>query len=514
MRNYSIIILFLLFSSLAEAQLTDSLSGVKNNDYYDYLNCKYQFCTIENSSVLDVYEVKDFSEFSIRYSAENGSFKNVYQALNAQTYTLSAKGMKKLNKVKLFGFFDYDKLLEQNKNWNYTINDDFDYPLILSDSLGGDWKKDRYKLGFKGSLDEVLGFLNLGLGIDYSVFMGGKDSDPRPENLANFYAVKPGFNFDLSKKHSLGVYGVFENYQEDIEVINEYGVGGRVLYKIIGLRQFFQPELHSTYEYTYSGKTFGGGISHVFQSASIVLTNYFSYKSSLSKAISDPLAALVLPETNELVSNAETDAENLIDKLAFSSNLWLETGTIRQQFKAYGSLKYLKTYVPRSEQVDFVNDHFNLGFLYSYEKSSGHSNSFKFNFQLDFFSDEYKNSLYGKADHQFMLLQASVQKPISLNAKNELLPIIGVSQKINTNAALIINPESPFIEEETIVTTHVVYPWFDYLSSNYTYIDLKLNYINKSVATYFFRAGVQYSRMFGIESKYRDSFCFSIGLIF
>lgn len=105
--------------------------------------------------------------------------------------------------------------------------------------------------------DKLFGKIYSGIGLDYTLFHGGKNSDPRPKNLGMDVSFKPGLTFEINSSNFIGLAGIYRIYKEDLDLINEYGIGGNTLFKIIGLGQFGTPEVKTSLTYRYFKNEFG-----------------------------------------------------------------------------------------------------------------------------------------------------------------------------------------------------------------------------------------------------------------
>lgn len=196
---------------------------------------------------------------------ENGDFKKSQQAADDRQFGFHSSRYQRLKKGVIYGSFNYIQQWSNQVNWSDVLDPYRGTPYIIADSIGGNWKKQRYDLELKAATAPLLGErMVLGAGIKYSVFTGARQNDPRPLNNAGELTLTPSLVYRLGKNQQLGINGVYGFYKEDISFELKNTNVTHSLYKLLGLGQVTSPPsiLATAASRYYKGKKYGAALQY------------------------------------------------------------------------------------------------------------------------------------------------------------------------------------------------------------------------------------------------------------
>lgn len=479
-----------------------------NNSFW--LNC-------QNSAGICFSGVREFSKVELKAGYEQGDYHNVFQPQSSQFYGFLSKGIKTLGKLHFMGAFDYNRDQSKGIAWSQMMDAERSSPLVIADSIGGDWTKDRYNLSLKMGSEPLWGWLHLGLGTHYAVGHGGRDNDPRPKSLTNSFALIPSVFVELSGNHKVGASYSVRSYKQDIDIANRSGVGSSTIFKIFGLSLLENPMVKSTVEYRIEGFN---------QSADLLYTlklngwNTFArvgYGLVTEESIFTPYKAMVDNQTGEVSHIPVKEVKFAETQLELTYGLELNTSYNPQRVQVSYSQNDAEAYKYSNQQVEYNRVSRQIGILYSaFIGSANQSKAFALhlgsryawqNTQQAFYAEKQVNTLNVnlRAEKAFLLFrrQSTVSATAEWNGR--------------IKSSLDINPESEFIKPETEITKPVVWNTFYFEESSWASASLAWNIYLRSKSTVRPYFGVNVSGLKVINSEafaneYRVFTAFSFGL--
>jgi len=196
---------------------------------------------------------------------ENGDFKKAQQPESDRQLVFHSSRYQPLKKGVLYGSFNYTQQWSGQVHWTDVLNPYRGTPYIMADSIGGDWKKQRYDLELKAATARLAREkLILGAGVRYSVYTGARQNDPRPLNNAGELTLTPSLVYQIGKRQQIGINGLYGFYKEDLSMELKNTNVTHSLYKLLGLGQVSSPPsiLATAAGRYYNGKKYGGALQY------------------------------------------------------------------------------------------------------------------------------------------------------------------------------------------------------------------------------------------------------------
>ena len=162
-------------------------------------------------------------------------------------------------KSSMWGKASYRNGIQKNVKWNETSDYLLLYPYVMGDTLGGDFKSERYYFG--GGYTAESGRFIWGVDASYSATLGYRQVDPRPRNVTGELDFTLGAALTEVGYYRVGLsVNAFKYKQKnDIKFYNEQG--NVTLYHFTGMGMDyyrFRGEKKETY---YKGHRFGGSLN-------------------------------------------------------------------------------------------------------------------------------------------------------------------------------------------------------------------------------------------------------------
>lgn len=420
---------------------------------------------LNNSAGLKINKCSDYNNFGFHYNSEKGDFKPSSKPETLEQYGVSTSGYKSLDKVDFQGSFHYNRYNENEIGWVSMMDTERNHPFHIADSTFGDWKKDFYTLNMKMGTAPFFHKLRVGLSANYQVAQGGRDNDPRPKSVIKDFTITPGVVWDINSKHHFGATFNYRDYRQDLNIMNEYGVGGSVLYKVIGLALLDQPIVKSSLEYRIDNWTRGGSLQYGAEIGNLDFIAGFSYDLLTEKAIQSPYKGMRDSESNTIVSIAESDVRFSEKQYGFSLQANVESQRILHSLFINADNNQGKTYFISSEQVEYLKE--NLSMAITYEMIHKPSN-YSLELFTEYFQEEQENLFYGKQIVSKTNFAFTATKNFSIFLY-DFAASLDIGCSLDFNSSLEIDPESEFINESFDITEPYVYRNFYYGSADYYY---------------------------------------------
>jgi hypothetical protein len=524
MKNtYCLVLAFFLcclsFTVKAQNEKDSIDISVKNELSESYILRQNLWLNSINATGLSILPVSDYGYLSLAGNYADGDYKTTYNPSDKIEYGMNAYGFKTLDKLFLKGGFSYYRTDEKNVEWTMMMDPLRDNPFIIADSIGGDWKKDYYKLNMLMATSPVLNILRFGIGIDYNVSTGGRDNDPRPKAIIKDLSIRPSLTIDINKKNNLGFSYLYEDYRQDISVMNKYGVGGSVMYKIMGLALKEKPVVKSSIEYRNDRWNNGIAMQYGYQAEKLNVITELKYNLLSEKGVMSPYKSMDDKETGELTAIPEEDFRFSEKEYSFLTAINYKGNTKFHYLKMQAEYGDGALYNLTTEQVELkINK---LSVDANYEMFLGIENIkdvSKFILNVNYNNSETENLFYAVQTIEKIDFAAGYEKPFTLFSNKFSFNVL-VNYSHNLNSELNIDPQSEFFELETEITNPFVVNNYNYATSNYVSGNIGLTYYHtlKSKANLFIacKAG----RLQVVESSYFEnegntSVALNIGILF
>ena len=424
---------------------------------------KHLWLNSMNAAGLKVYSVRDHNNFDLHYRSEEGAFRKTMTPSGLSQYGMHTSGYKGLNFIDFQGSFRYNRNEEKKVEWMAMMDPNRSNPFLLADSIGGNWKKDYYTLQMKMGTDQGWDALRLGLSAKYQVAQGGRDNDPRPKSTIKDLSLSPGLVWDIVPSHHLGMAYHYHDYRQDVDIMNKYGVGGNVLYKIMGLALLEQPLVKPSVEYRIDSWSHGASLQYNARTNPVDLLTEWSYRLIHEKGVQYPYRAMQDPETGEILSMADSDirfSEKIYDALIQAT---FGKEGIMHKIILKGTVAEGKTFDVSTEQVEFIQDRTSAKVEYHlFNQPAG----LHVRFHSGYRQNAQENLFYGTRDIESLEFRASGEKEFTL-LQIDFASRLTLGCAYNIGSKLNIDPQSDFINETYDITNPYVRNNYAFLTSGY-----------------------------------------------
>lgn len=268
MKRELIIALFLIFVPIFSFSLWGREKGAKSG------SVPILERIIENQSTYSVFFSLPYDNPTMRFKmydytlnevAVKGEFRKESQPILMQIGDGYRYGSIDVNSFinkgnsSMWGKASYRNGTQENMKWNETSDYLLLYPYVVGDSLGGDFKSERYF--FNGGYTAKKGRFIWGADASYCATLGYRQIDPRPRNITGKLDFTLGLALTGIHRYRIGISVNASKYKQknDIKFYNEQG--NVTLYHFTGMGMDyyrFRGEKNETY---YKGNQFGGSVN-------------------------------------------------------------------------------------------------------------------------------------------------------------------------------------------------------------------------------------------------------------
>lgn len=222
----------------------------------------------QNAALLQEVNSSNIGESALTYRIEDGDFKHPLLAQQSHYFGFSSSRFQELKGWKLYGKFDLQTGREKSVAHTTQLDPLRLNPYLLMDSLQGDWNKQRYGIVVNVASPFCKDRIAVGLGLKYNVQTGARQRDPRSENTQNELQLRPSIAYKLNAQHTVGAFGNYHHFVEDLIIQNVDKLTSHNIYKLIGLGEYVgSSPIFMTVEMgrRYAGQQFGAGLNYSFQ---------------------------------------------------------------------------------------------------------------------------------------------------------------------------------------------------------------------------------------------------------
>lgn len=429
-----------------------------------------------NATGLSINPVQDYGHVVFEGIYNESDYKATYNPSEKLEYGMDASGYKTLDNIYLQGGFSFHRSDEDNIEWSSMMDTDRDCPFILADSVGGDWKKDYYKLNMMAASTPIWNVFRLGLGVDYNVSTGGRDNDPRPKSIIKDLRLRPSVILDVSGRSNIGLTYIYEDYRQDIAIMNKYGVGGSLMYKIMGLTLKEKPVTKSSIEYRIEQWNNGLALQYAYSGNKVNYISELTYKLNTEKGILSPYKSYEDLVDGVLYSAAEEDYKYSREAFQFYSAINLKKTSKLHYVKLHAIYDEGKMYNLSTEQVEMKTANMSIDAVYElYTNMLNQSEAGKFLINVNYHNSEYETLFYAIQTIEKIVFATEYDKAFSMFGK-KFSANIRLKYSQNLNSELTIEPESEFIEIETDITQPFVMHNYEYLIADYAASNVGITY--------------------------------------
>ncbi|MDR0536471.1 MAG: hypothetical protein LBH04_00230 [Tannerellaceae bacterium] len=225
-----------------------------------------------------------YSVFDVSLNSVEGDFHRPQQGEKGRILNFSAEGGVYVDRIYVWGSFEYRNDAVRGANFNSSIIDPFrGMPYYTADLNVSDWNNQLYNMQFKTAIP-LSNSLSIGLDGIYRVAQAAKQRDPRTLNM--FYALdlKPGLVFSPAEEHRFGLnleYGnLKENSSPSLVNVSDY----QIYYELYGLGTAVE-NIGTGKTVNYTGDKLGGSLQYNFNRKAVNLFLSGGYSSRVEDAV-------------------------------------------------------------------------------------------------------------------------------------------------------------------------------------------------------------------------------------
>lgn len=212
MRLFTIISFFTILSLNLQAQDSTYIVLSKYNTLNSSLNKYYDTPTLKLLNTPIQYtsmNINYSTEESKKYILQKGSAVNDFN-INIESF------QKKDNNLNLWGKFQYENIHTKNVNFNETLDYDYLYPYIMSDTVGGNLTNEHYMI--LGGLSKTHNKTTYALETSFIGKQSIRQRDPRINNISSNFNATFSIARKASPNYTLGLALIGERYFQKAKV--------------------------------------------------------------------------------------------------------------------------------------------------------------------------------------------------------------------------------------------------------------------------------------------------------
>lgn len=196
---YKIVLVWLMGILCVEgltAQEVDSLQISHMNSMRWYELCN-EWLMSDNTAGITYNIGKGPGYVDLGYGISSGDYRTILEGENVDRWGLSTASYTRVGRINFYGSFTYKNETETGTRWRGMWHAMGNSPLVIGDSIGGDYDKEYYHLVGRMGSSSSNGRFRWGIGVDYGSGSGAKERDPRPRNYVMNMGVFPGVIYDF-----------------------------------------------------------------------------------------------------------------------------------------------------------------------------------------------------------------------------------------------------------------------------------------------------------------------------
>jgi len=264
------ILIPILLLTVISAEAQDTLSSLSGK--LEILPYRQLWIGSSNAAGIAQGYIPEIGQAKVASTLKEGAFRRPQQAGSDRDVSFYSEKYQSLNKLKLYGSFDFRQSWQNNLEWNALLNPYRRMPYILADSVGGEWKRQEYNLKLKAASAALAdGKLSVGAGLNYYVGTGARQNDPRPQSYVYDLTFTPSAILKLSDKFNLGYNFIYEAFRENVsyESSNSTDVQKAYWFTNTGYFLDWQMSALGSYSRYYIGKTIGSGLQLSYENEGV-----------------------------------------------------------------------------------------------------------------------------------------------------------------------------------------------------------------------------------------------------
>jgi len=257
MRLLTIISLLSILSTTLHAQDSTFVVLSKYNTLNNELNKYYDAPALKSLNIPIQYtnmSVNYTAEDSKRYILQKGSATNDFN-INIESFQTKNKNLN------LWGDFQYNNIKTKNVNFNETLDYDYLYPYIMSDTVGGDLTNEQYKI--LGGLSKSYNKMTYAFEASFIGKQSTRQRDPRTNNISSDLNATFSLAYKTTSNYNLGIALIGARYFQKAKVSFNSELGRPTIIHETGLGNYNKIFAGIRDNAEYLGYNYGFSIHYV-----------------------------------------------------------------------------------------------------------------------------------------------------------------------------------------------------------------------------------------------------------
>lgn len=511
--KYSVLAILLTTTTFVRAQQND-----KSIIEQQIEEQRRQWNNSSNAAGLLLDKPTENSRLEAGYTSTKGNYKQPQIGQQINSVFLHTQGNLYLKKYYLQGHFSYKRNSIQDAEYNASlINPLREMPYIVADTNSSDWLNQHYDLGFKLTSKPIAEKIMLGLNTNYKAQSGAKQRDIRAENYYYELQLDPSIVYSVTPRHHIGANFSYKSFKEESVNANVNTYVNQGYFFLFGLGNAIN-YVGSGRTMNYEGDAVGVGLQYQFlgDSQLFIAGNYTvqAEDANVSFTNARPVGTIYSKKWDGHVDfQKESDNYSHQVQASFSNAQSNGIEYITQFISGLESEGYYELF--KSTRSKYNNTQAQL--QYDLFKNSDQSYSWK----ASFFG------AYTKSDSKYLIPASSMNIEsiyygaslgklfeLSENKRSQL----AVEAKIGIKDNLAGEYSYSGADAQEVTVTDLEQRKFEYLSSNYTNIEVPITYSqgirNNSGTQLFIKASGHYITTASRSLTDRKGFKVSLGATF
>lgn len=249
------------------------------------LNLKNHF---QAPSLKAVITPIDYTDFGVNYTNERRDEYILQKGSGYNQYSVDIESFqRKREKLNLWGNFQYKNLKTLEVNFNETLDYDYVYPYVMTDTVGGDLRDEHYTIlgGLSKSFDKSTFALQASFVGKQSV----RNKDPRTNNISSLFNATASYTraFGQSSNHLLTLSALGERYFQKSKIEFKSELGRPTVFHETGLGNYNKIFADTRDNAEYEGNNYGVSVHYTPANLEGFFTSASYLKTSIDKKIKD-----------------------------------------------------------------------------------------------------------------------------------------------------------------------------------------------------------------------------------
>ena len=232
MRLLSIISLCTILSAELHAQDSTFAKISEYNALHKNVSMHYDAPALKAKNV-----PVDFTDIKAAYSSQESDKYIIQKGSGSNNFNIDIESFQtKKNNLSLWGNFKYQNIKTKNVNFNETLDYDYLYPYIMTDSVGGNLNDEHYTI--LGGLSKTSHKSTYGFETSFIGKQSVRSRDPRTNNISSNFNLKFSYAYQWNEKYNAAVSLLGDRYFQKSKISFNSELGRPTVYHETGLGNY------------------------------------------------------------------------------------------------------------------------------------------------------------------------------------------------------------------------------------------------------------------------------------